>query len=216
MTLLEIVNQVLRRLREDTVTALTDTTQAQLLAEFVKDSVVLLQDMHNWSMLKQTIRATTAAADYDYTLTGAGKKFKVINVWNDTEEFFLREKSATDLQLLLNITDATNEMPSFYGFDVHDAAGDPTVFFYPIPDGVYNIDFQLIVPQDREDIVEATEILIPATPVVFMAWAMAVAERGEDAGAVSTQIESLALKMASDAIAQDFERTGLAKDFYPE
>ena len=216
MTVLEVVNQILKRLREDEVTALTDSTQAQLLAEFVRDSVIILQDMHNWSMLKQTLTVTTAASDYDYVITGAGKKFKIVNVWNQEEEMFLRERNTHNLQLLLNLSNPTTEFPSSYGFDVHDSAGDPTVLLYPIPDGVYNIDFNLIVPQSRDDLTESTEIKIPSSPVIYLAWSMAISERGEDAGAMSSKVEQQAFHMAADAIAQDFERTGLSKDFYPE
>lgn len=216
MTVLEIVNQVLRRLREDTVTNITDTTQAQLIHEFVKDSVVMVQSMHNWSMLKSTVQITTAASDYDYTLTGAGKKFKVLNVWNDTEECFMDQKDVAFFQQHLNITNATNEKPSFYGFDTHDASGDPTVFLWPIPNAVYTIDFNLIIPQSRDDLTEATEVKIPETGVVMMAWAMAIEERGEDAGAVGAMTMQKALQYVGNDIAEDWERTGLNQDFHVE
>ena len=216
MTSLEVVNQILRRLREDTVTNITDTTQAQLIHEFVKDAVIELQDMHNWSMLKSTYTVTTAASDYDYTLTAIGKEFKVVNVWNDTDEVFLREQSAKYFHQMLNITNTTSDKPIYYGFDTHDSSGDPTLLLYPIPDGVYSIDVNLILPQSRDDLTESTETKIPEPPVIWLAWAHAISERGEDGGMNSGDVRARAYIMAADAIALDYQRTGLNPDFYVE
>ena len=50
---------------------------------------------------------------------------------------------------------------------------------YPKPDGVYNINFYMLDPQD--DLTNATDVLTcPEFPVIMGVWARAIAERGED------------------------------------
>jgi len=51
MNQLTVVNNVLRRLREPTVTSVTDSTYAQLLAAFVNEGMLIVQEAHDWSTL---------------------------------------------------------------------------------------------------------------------------------------------------------------------
>ena len=71
---------------------------------------------------------------------------------------------------------------------------------YPIPDGIQNIYFNLYKPQPQ--LTDAsTTIFVPSEPVVKYAYAMAVAERGEDGGIAAQEATALANLSLSDHIA---------------
>ena len=75
MTLLELVNDVLIRLREPVVTTFNETTYSTLVAKFVNDAKRQVEDAFSWNSLGQTITVTTVASTPSYSLTGAGQKF---------------------------------------------------------------------------------------------------------------------------------------------
>jgi hypothetical protein len=68
MTLLEIVNKVLRRLREDEVSSLS-TEYSMLIADFVADAHREVQEFHDWSKNDYTIAARLTAGTHEYDLT---------------------------------------------------------------------------------------------------------------------------------------------------
>ena len=55
MTYLELVNDVLVRLRESTVTTVGETTYSSLIGKFVNDAKRQIEDSYNWNCLAQTI-----------------------------------------------------------------------------------------------------------------------------------------------------------------
>ncbi len=73
------------------------------------------------------------------------------------------------------------------------------------PDGAYTINFNLIKPQ-AELSANADQIKVPAEPVIFLAYAKALAERGEDGGLSSSEAYLLYKSMLSDHIALEGTR----------
>jgi hypothetical protein len=86
----------------------------------------------------------------------------------------------------------------FYNFNGVDSNGDTQVDFFPIPDAVYNIRINCVIPQD-ELVADSTQILIPANLLVEGALARAISERGDDGG--YAEQEQRFRSMASDLIA---------------
>jgi len=68
-TQLTIVNRILRRLREDTVTGITDNDYSELIADFVADAVSEVQDAHAWEACKHTVIVDLVDGTSDYILT---------------------------------------------------------------------------------------------------------------------------------------------------
>lgn len=104
-TLLSIVNRVLVRLREDTVTATTDTDYSVLVADFVADAIDEVAEAHQWeSMRHKVIVDLVASTDkYDLTRTVANGG----GVRNSTDV----AKADSELQWL------DSNMPEIYLFD---------------------------------------------------------------------------------------------------
>lgn len=67
-TQIELVNRVLRRLREDTVSNITDDDYARLVAEFVRDTYDQVLDAHDWEALKHRTHVDVVSGQARYRL----------------------------------------------------------------------------------------------------------------------------------------------------
>jgi hypothetical protein len=208
MTYLELVNDVLVRLRESTVSTVSETSYSSLIGKFVNDAKRQIEDAFAWNVLGQTITVTTASSTAAYSLTGAGQKFQVMDVINTTSNVGLINISFVDMNRKLNFTPLVNSIPTEFAFDGVDGSYDTKVNLYPIPDGVYTIKFALTVPQATLAS-DATVVAVADTLVAQNAYARALVERGEDGGLSSSEAYQLYKAMLSDYIALEGTR-------YPE
>jgi len=208
MTYLELINDVLVRLRETTVSTPTETTYSTLIGKFVNDAKRQIEDAFSWNVLGQTITVSTAASTASYSLTGAGQKFQVMDVINTTSNVGLTNISFVDMNRKLNFTPLVNSVPTEFAFDGVDASYDTKVNLYPIPDGVYTIKFALTVPQATLSS-GSTIVMVSDVLVAQNAYARALVERGEDGGLSSSEAYLLYKAMLSDQIALEGTR-------YPE
>jgi len=208
MTYLELINDVLVRLREPEVTTYNETTYSTLIGKFVNDAKRQIEDAFSWNALGTTITVTTTANTSTYSLTGAGQKFQVMDVLNTTSLLGLTNIAFVDMNRKLNFAPVATETPTEYAFDGVDGSYDTQVKFYPIPNGVYTIKFMLTVPQ-AVLASNSTVVKIPDVLVVQNAYARALVERGEDGGLSSSEAYNLYRAMLSDYIALEGTR-------YPE
>jgi len=208
MTYLELVNDVLVRLREPTVTTVVLNSYSTLIGKFVNDAKRQVEDSFAWNVLGQTITVTTAASTASYSLTGAGQKFQVMDVINTTSNVGLTNISFVDMNRKLNFTPLANQIPTEFAFDGVDGSYNTKVNLYPIPDGVYTIKFALTVPQATLAS-DSTVVLVPDVLVAQNAYARALVERGEDGGLSFSEAYQLYKSMLSDYIALEGTR-------YPE
>jgi hypothetical protein len=76
---------------------------------------------------------------------------------------------------------------------------------YPIPNGAYELLFNVSL---RNSVLttDSDVIYIPSRPVILLATAMAIEERGEDGGQQSINSYQLAQSAISDEIAYDAAR----------
>lgn len=191
MNYLELVNDVLVRLRESEVTAVTDTPYSKLIGKFVNDAKRLVEDSYQWNALSETLTVTTANDLFNYVMTGSGQRFRVIDVINSPDDLFLEYVPFHKMNNWFLNQSPQKGSPMYYNFNGVDTNGDTQVDLYPVPDGIYNIFFNIYKPQDS--LSAAGDILkVPSEPVIKYAYAMAVAERGEDAGLSAQEATALA------------------------
>ena len=208
-TYLELVNETLVRLREPEVTAVTDNAYSKLIGRFINDAKRQVEDSYTWNALSETLTVSTSANLFNYVLTGIGQRFKVIDVINSESDWFLNYETTRKMdELFLNSGTVLVGAPDRYNFNGVDSNGDTQVDLYPIPDGVYNIYFNVIKPQ-AEFTAASTQIKVPSEPVIFLAYAKALNERGEDNGVNSVEAYELYRQSLSDHIAAEANR-------YPE
>ena len=208
MTYLELINDVLVRLREPEVSTYNETTYSTLIGKFVNDAKRQIEDAFSWNVLGTTITVTTVANTSTYSLTGAGQKFQVMDVLNTTSLLGLTNIAFVDMNRKLNFAPVATETPTEYAFDGVDGSYDTQVKLYPIPNGVYTVKFMLTVAQPTLAL-DATVVKVPDVLVVQNAYARALVERGEDGGLSSSEAYNLYRAMLSDYIALEGTR-------YPE
>lgn len=204
-TYVSAVNSVLRRLRETEVTSVQDNSYSKLIGDFVNDAKSIVESSYTWNALSDTLSATTTADVFSYVLTGSGQRFRVIDVLNDTSNTLLRNATTTWMNQQFLINDVQKGPPEYYNFNGTNDNGDTLIDLFPVPNAAYNIRFNLIVPQ-TELTSDATVIKVPSEPVIFLAYAKALAERGEDGGLGSNEAYALFQKSLSDAIALESTR----------
>jgi len=100
-TYLNIVNEVLRRLREDEVSNVTQNTYSKMVGDFVNDAKQIVEDAHDWSALRTTVVVPTVENTTEYSLTNAGERVKIYSVINDTSNFFIPIKHLIGLTMLI-------------------------------------------------------------------------------------------------------------------
>ena len=208
MTYLELVNDVLVRLRESTVSTVGETTYSSLIGKFVNDAKRQIEDSYNWNCLAQTITVTTTSGTSSYALTGAGQKFRVNDALNTTSLIGLRNIEFVDMNRKLNLGAPSQSIPSEFCFSGVDGNGDTKVDLFPVPSGAFTLLFDLTIPQANLS-ADGTSVKVLDYLVTQSAYARALIERGEDGGTNSNEAYALFRGMLSDAIALESTR-------YPE
>lgn len=205
MNYIQLVNSVLRRLRESEVTSVSDNSYSKMIGDFVNDAKRQVEDSYNWNSLSDTLTATTTAGIFNYVLTGSGQRFRMIDVINDSKDYVLKNATTDYMNRLFLITNGNQGQPMYYNFNGTNTNGDTQVDIYPIPDAAYNIRFNMILPQPLLSN-NADVLKVPHEPVVYLAYAKALAERGEDGGLASNEAYALYSQSLADAIALESGR----------
>ena len=204
MTFREAINEVLIRLREDTITAdwtsdindsSTVSAYQKVIGALINDSKRSIESYNDWLVLRQTVDISTVASTKNYNLS-SGQDFKILDVVNNSTGTQLIQVSKAYLNNIKYPTDPTGE-PLYYGFNGADTSNNLKVDLSPIPTAAQTISFDIVKYQDV--LTEAdTVIKIPSKPLILGAFARAISERGEDGGTQS----SLAAQEAANAISQ--------------
>ena len=205
MTYLELVNAVLRRLREKEVGTVSQTAYSKLIGDFINEAKADVENAWDWSSLRTTLALNTTSGIFNYELNGTQNNFEILDVWNDTSNVEMQPKTAHWFNAEFLTAAPQAGQPMFYNFNGVSADGDAQVDIYPVPDGVYSLLFNVSmrnrVLNDDNDV-----IYVPHRPVILLALAMAIEERGEDGGQQSVNAYGMASSAMADEIAYDAAR----------
>ena len=202
MTYLNLMNSVLRRLREEETTSVTSTTYVKMVGDFINDAKTLVGQAADWSALRETLTISTTASDNTYSLTGGGDNVKVMSMLNDTQNCFMSYQTKDWFNDALYISNAVEGAPKYFTYNGLDSNGDTQILVGPTPDGVYSIRVDLVKRQ--ADLTANTDsLLIPAQPVIHLAVALLARERGETGGTSTAEYFTIANQYLADAIAID-------------
>jgi hypothetical protein len=220
MTFREAINEVLIRLREDTIASdwtgdindsSTVSAYQKVVGALVNDSKRSIESYNDWLVLRETADIATVASTKNYSLS-SGQDFKILDVVNNSTGTQLVQVSKAYLNSIKYPTDPTGE-PLYYGFNGADASNNLKVDLSPIPTAAQTISFDIVKYQDV--LTEAdTVIKIPTKPLILGAWARAVAERGEDGGTQASIIADEASTAISQAIMMDSGNVQFESDWF--
>jgi hypothetical protein len=202
MTYLELVNSVMRRLREDEVTTVDESDYSKLIGDFVNDAKRLVEDIWDWTALRTTQTITTVVGTPLYSLTDFGVRGRVNNVHNETDNTVVRLESLTRIREQNLGTNGANGTISYYAIDGVDANGDIQLRLYQTPNAVKTLTvYGVKRPADLS--LDSDVLLIPSSPVINWAYAYALRERGETGGESGSEQAIFAQNDVATAISLD-------------
>ena len=202
MTYLTLMNNVLRRLREEEATTVNSSTYSKMVGDFINDAKTMVEQATDWSALRTTLTINTVTNDNLYSLTDCGDDVKVMSALNDTQNCLLSYQTKDWFNEQLYINAVVSGTPQYYTFNGLDSNGDTQLLVSPKPDDVYTLRFDVIRRQP-DLTVDSSTLLIPSAPVMHLAVALLSRERGETGGTSTAEYFSIADKYLSDAIAID-------------
>jgi len=219
-TFRELINEVLIRLREDTIAtdwsgnindSTTVTDYQKVIGSLVNDSKKNIEGYHDWLVLRESVDITTVSGTRNYNLS-SGQEVKVIDVINQTQGNQLIQVS----RQYINSAKYPNENsgdPLYYAFNGADSSNNLKIDFEPKPNSVQTITFDIVKPQ--AELATATTVLkIPEKPVILGAWARAVSERGEDGGTQSSVVGFEMKEALNQAIILDSGNVRFEHDWF--
>jgi hypothetical protein len=218
MTYLNIVNNVLRRLREEEVSSVQSTAYSKMIGDFVNDAKSMVEEAWDWSALRTTLTVETTKDIFNYAMTGAGNSFKILHAYNDTDNWDMEYRTPIWFDHRYMMQEPVSGPPRYYTFNGVDADGDTQIDLYPKPseDGTilrFNVVNRGEITDGVGDVVrpkllenDTDKVLIPYLPVLHLSVALASRERGETGGTSTPEYFAMADKYLSDAIALDAQK----------
>lgn len=202
MTFLQLVNSVLRRLREEQAATINESDYSVLIGDFVNDAKRMVEDAWDWKSLRSDFTVTTVAGTPTYTLTGSGNRLEILHVYDTTNNIELRRLDLASVDKYKNATDDVNGDVMGYTVSRVDANGDVVIKLHSTPDSVISLQVKAVLrPSDLEN--DTDSLLVPSAPVVQYAYAFALRERGETGGQGATEQSAFARQELTNAIALD-------------
>jgi hypothetical protein len=202
MTYLQIVNSVLKRLRENSVDTVEFTEYSTLLGAFVNDAKAQIENSHSWSALRSTKTLNTVSGTSEYSVTGSGNHPIINAIVNDTSNSNITFRDMNFFNQSYYRGQVLSGSPSYFTNIGIDGSGDIKIKLYPQPDAVYALRIDGVYPQ-ADLSADADVLLIPHTPVIQLVYAMALRERGESGGQSAQEQMIYADRVLSDYIAID-------------
>jgi hypothetical protein len=218
-TFLEIVNDVLVRLRDDEVTSVASSAYSKLIGKLVNDTKREVEDAWQWSQLRTYVSVTTTAGTTNYSLTGTNKRSRIMSAHNTSIDIEIRRISDQfyNSLTLYGAGDANSAM--YYRVRGYDASGQMKVDVYPTPRSPETLFFDCVIPQDTlavDGTADSTELALEPTVVIYGAWSKAISERGEDGGALFEEVYGMYRRALADAISYDVAQHHEGEtDWYP-
>ena len=218
----DIINEVLRRLREDQMTdwsgnlssANGPTDYHKMVGDFVNDAKYEVEHYWDWQVLRVTSAISTSDGVMSYSLLGAGRDFKVLDVIDTSTGTILNQMSSADINTRVFPTAniAIGE-PSSYGFNGIDDNLDMVVDVWPLPNDTRRINFNVVKPQDKLQLAE-THCYVNEQAVILGAYMRALAERGEDGGTQVSVAAGEYVNILSRAVQIDAGKTQMEMTWY--
>jgi hypothetical protein len=224
-TQLTIVNNVLTRLREDTVASVSTNAYSKLIGQFVNDAKADMEDMnYEWSVYETEIDTTILAdGTLEYDLTGTNDRSWILRSYDDDQLPAAYDVTTGEVGQLCDVP--LKELRRYYALkDVPELVARPSTFAVKNDADGRGFSLRLLwgsntertwrtywyVPQadlalDGTD--DSTELLLPARPIEMRAVFYAMNERGEEMGepggvAAERAVLAVAAAMETDMIVQ--------------
>jgi hypothetical protein len=203
-TYLQVVNAVLKRLREGTMADFTaPTTYQQFIMDLVNSVKQEVEKAWFWHALRDTFEITTTASIINYAFTGAGAEARILNGWNESgkNEIVKGTNQFFDSIYLSGGTIPTGFVSKYITNSV-DESYDLKIDVYPSPNSAQVLNFNLYVPQADLAAVGNVPKVHPLL-LIEGTLAYALTERGDETAGQQTDRYA---RLLSDFVAADAGR----------
>ena len=232
MTFREVINEVLVRLREDTIDsdwtgALNDATTVtdyqKLIGAFVNDSRKSVESYHDWSSARRTLDISPLFSSTSFSLISGSVKYgqdtKILSIYNEDTGTELKQVSKDFINDKTYPGPVEVGEPRYYyikgtaiGYSSEPAFLN--IGLYPkTPATATNLKVDVIAYMSQLTSA-GKQIHIPNQPIILGAWARAIAERGEDGGTQSAIAAQEASESLKKAVMLDRSNVDYETDWY--
>jgi len=205
MTYLELVNNVLRRLRQDEIDSVVNIEDeaAKIVADFVNDAKTKVDNAWSWNAHRTEWELEMTEGVDTYTLPDSNNYAIIDYTSNDTKGYFIETISTMDMTRKTHGSGTQpNGQPLYMTVTGATPGADVKVKFWPAPKAGQTIKVYGFHTQDDLQ-ADADVLLVPHLPVIYEALALSARERGEVGGQTAMEILELAREYTKDAIALD-------------
>lgn len=218
MNYLQLVNAVLRRLRESEASTVqgsgNSNTYPRLIGDYINDAKEAVENSWQWSHLKQTISVAATVGVSDYVVNGTRHRFNTELVYNGTYKSEMEAVTVPWMTEQYVFGTPGSGAPQYYAYTGIDSTSDDLkITVYPLPDAAYTLKFYGTVKPNPLS-ADTDTLLIPSKPVILLATAMAMEERGESGGQPSINAYQAAQQALSDEISIDASKQESLTDWY--
>jgi YD repeat-containing protein len=223
LTYLDIVNKVLTKLREDTVTSVDYNDYSALIGEFVNDAKKEVESAWEWSVLRTAVSFNSSIGVRTYSLSSSTNEDSRLVYDENQRPMAFDVTAGTQIQLYEYIEDRlqreyllqypvqTIEQPAY--FSLTQLGTGFQVNFLETPSAVRNYTFYFIVPQEELSN-DVDTCSVPWRPVRDLALMFALDERGEEIGEPGGRAERRFHESLANAIAIDSKKDPHKLVFY--
>jgi hypothetical protein len=202
-TFLQLVNDVLRELREDEVATWNATEYSTLIGQFINSCKRDAEAAWTWTTLRSSFIVPTVAGTVTYQFTDTDERAQVLDAWNTTTGAHLAKLTWRAMnEVYFGGTPQSGSVTSWVPNGVNTSTGAYQVDVYPVPTAAENLNFTVYAPQ-ADLAAGSTVMAVPFRPVVEGAVARARYERGEDGGVSFSEQRQFMERALADHIALD-------------
>jgi hypothetical protein len=203
-TFLQLVNDVLRELREPEVSTWDETDYSTMIGGFINSCKRDAENAWRWTALRDTFDITCTADVVTYSFTDTDERAQVLDAWNNTTSTELNKLTWRQMNRVYfgAATPASGNVDSWVPNGINASTGAYQVDVYPIPDSEQSLSFNVYAPQADLD-ADLDVMVVPHRPIVEGTLARARFERGEDGGVSFEAQAAFMAKALGDHIALD-------------
>jgi hypothetical protein len=233
-TYLQLVNEVLKRVREPTVATVSENLYSILISTYINDAKQQVEDAWNWEALNTSISFSLAPSTITYDLSstalvGSGNELNERSrllydpctrepmAFDRTSpnQTRLKEVSAAYQRaaVSLGMYSGTYATPTYFAINPDNSAIYVSLVETPSAVRTWRMYFK----KPQTDLSAGTDVIkVPWLPVVLLATNYALNERGEEIGEPGNVAEQRYRQALGDAIALDSRYTEASTTFTPD